>query len=606
MKQIRKILAFLLLGILMLQSFTVTSYAAELDEESTVPSGIAYADIPTAIESYVKEHEETTVGMSGAVYDRNGVIYQNGFGYADKENDIIIDGNTVYDWGSISKLFIWISVMQLVEQGKLDLGEDIRNCLPEGFLKNLTYDTEITMLDLMNHQAGFQETYFIQTANADEMVSLEDALSRHQTKQVFKPGEVTSYSNWGAALAAYIVQNISGTDYVEYVHENIFEPLGMEHTSIGATYQDNAWVKQQRENLICYDISGEKIPGKGMFYIFLYPAGSAAGTISDLLTFAQAITPNENKPCPLFEKQETFEQLYTATSFYGSSGVPNNHHGFFASQYGVETLGHGGNTFGCSTMLQFDPTTGIGMVVMTNQAHEKVYNYDMYELIFGKFSDSELAKIERAIPQGFIMDTRAIKDGPLSIFGAIGIGGYSEEDLSSWWYQDSNHVYTGYSDYIISTPQCIMSLLCCMLFIAAGVYGAVTLIFGGLIYSPVQRRLYRKKGVEITHTFRKWNYSICSMMSLILIDIVVMFIRMNIGNITGDIGHIESYMVQSAIIGLLAVALIICLVWGLIYWRKKHITDTKKEKAKYITTVTLAVCMLTVIVLFDMYQFWAM
>lgn len=606
MKQIRKILAFLLLGILMLQSFTVTSYAAELDEESTVPSGIAYADIPTAIESYVKEHEETTAGMSGAVYDRNGVIYQNGFGYADKENDIIIDGNTVYDWGSISKLFIWISVMQLVEQGKLDLGEDIRNCLPEGFLKNLTYDTEITMLDLMNHQAGFQETYFIQTANADEMVSLEDALSRHQTKQVFKPGEVTSYSNWGAALAAYIVQNISGTDYVEYVHENIFEPLGMEHTSIGATYQDNAWVKQQRENLICYDISGEKIPGKGMYYIFLYPAGSAAGTISDLLTFAQAITPNENKPCPLFEKQETFEQLYTATSFYGSSGVPNNHHGFFASQYGVETLGHGGNTFGCSTMLQFDPTTGIGMVVMTNQAHEKVYNYDMYELIFGKFSDSELAKIERAIPQGFIMDTRAIKDGPLSIFGAIGIGGYSEEDLSSWWYQDSNHVYTGYSDYIISTPQCIMSLLCCMLFIAAGVYGAVTLIFGGLIYSPVQRRLYRKKGVEITHTFRKWNYSICSMMSLILIDIVVMFIRMNIGNITGDIGHIESYMVQSAIIGLLAVALIICLVWGLIYWRKKHITDTKKEKAKYITTVTLAVCMLTVIVLFDMYQFWAM
>lgn len=79
MKQIRKILAFLLLGILMLQSFTVTSYAAEPDEESTVPSGIAYADIPTAIESYVKEHEETTVGMSGAVYDRNGVILSKWF-----------------------------------------------------------------------------------------------------------------------------------------------------------------------------------------------------------------------------------------------------------------------------------------------------------------------------------------------------------------------------------------------------------------------------------------------------------------------------------------------------------------------------------------------
>lgn len=606
MKHIKKMIALLLLGIVMLQSIGITAFAAELDEDGKVPSGTSYSDIPEAIEHYVEEHSETTVGMSVAIYDKNGVIYKNNFGYADKENNVTVDDQTVYDWGSTSKLFIWISVMQLVEQGKLDLQEDIKNYLPDGFLKNLTYDKAITMLDLMNHQAGFQETYFIQTASENKVGSLEETLSSHQPKQVFEPGEVTAYSNWGAALVAFIVERVSGTDYVEYVHENIFEPLGMEDTSIGAIYQDQTWVKEQREKLVCYDTSGKKIPGKGMYYILLYPAGSATGTISDLLTFAQAITPNENQPCLLFEKQETLEQLYTATSFYGSSGVANNYHGFFASYYGIETLGHGGNTFGCSTMLQFDPETGIGMVVMTNQAHEKIYNYDMYELIFGSFSDSELAKIDRKIPQGFAMSTRAIKDGPLSVLGAAGISGFSEEDLSSWWWQDGNHVYTGYTDYIISSAQSVISLICCLLFLAAGLYGIVTLIGGGLICSPIQRKLRRKKGIETIHPFRKWNYGLCGVMTLIMADLVILFIRIFIGNMTGDIGGITSYIVQSAIIGILAIALVVCLVYGLFYWHKKHIKDTKKEKAKYIVTAALAVCMLAVIVLFDMYQFWAM
>lgn len=119
MKRIRKTIAFLLLGIMLMQSLSITAYAAEPSKENKVPSGNAYADIPSLIESYVEEHKETTVGMSVAVYDGNGVIYQNDFGYADKENKIRVDAQTVYDWGSTSKLLIWISVMQLVEQGKL-------------------------------------------------------------------------------------------------------------------------------------------------------------------------------------------------------------------------------------------------------------------------------------------------------------------------------------------------------------------------------------------------------------------------------------------------------------------------------------------------------
>lgn len=607
MKKTKKFIAVCMVIAIMLQCFCITSFAAEQNTEvNKTPSSLSYSDIQSTIENYVSENLETTAGMSVALYDENGVIYKDDFGYTDKENSKLVDEDTVYDWGSVSKLLIWISAMQLAEQGALDLNEDIQTYLPEGFLKNLTYDKKITMIDLMNHQAGFQEMYFIQTVNEDEIVSLEQTLSQNQPKQVYEPGTVTAYSNWGASLAAYIVQNISGVDYAEYVRENIFKPLDMKHTSMNADLSDNMWVKEQREKLICYDINGDKVPNNGDSYCILYPAGSATGTIDDFLTFAKAITPNGNKECPLFKNQETFKEMYTATSYYGDSSVPNNYHGFFANQLGVEILGHGGNTFGCSSMIQFDPTTGLGMVVMTNQAHESVYNYDMYELIFGKFTDSELANIEREVPQGMISAARSVKEGPLSIVSGISVLSYSEEDLNSWWYQDGNRIYGGYSDYFIDTETAIFNFAFALLFILSGVYGIVTLVGGGLICSPIQKRIRRNKGIEKTHSFRKWNYAMSAIMAVIFIDFAFMFVRMNMGTNSGNIGSITSYMVQSGIIAFMAVALIVYLIYGLIYWFKKGIIDTKPEKIKYCVTIFMSVCMLAVVLLFDMYQFWAL
>lgn len=607
MNKIRKIAAMCMLGAMLFQHIGITAYAAEQStKEQVFPSGVQYSDIESTIEKYVSDNSETTAGMSVAVYDENGVIYKDNFGYEDKENSQKVDNYTVFDWGSVSKLLVWISAMQLVEQGKLDLEEDIQTYLPEDFLKNLTYDKKITMLDLMNHQAGFQEMYIgTQTTNKDEVVSLEEALSSHQPKQVYEPGTVTAYSNWGASLAAYIVQNISKTDYADYVHQNIFEPLGMNHTSIGSALDDNEWVKRQRKDLVCYDINGDKLDGLKMCYVILYPAGSAVGTVDDFLTFARAITPNDNTPCPLFKKQETSELMYTPTSYYGDSGVPNNYHGFFANQNGVETLGHGGNTFGCSSMIQFDPDSGVGMVVMTNQAHERVYNYDMYELVFGKFADSELAEIDREVPQGFVSSARSIKEGPLSFVNVMSITGYSEEDLNYWWYQDGNYIYGGYGDCFISTGEIIAKLVCLLLFILSGVYGIITLIGGGLICSPIQKAVRKRKGIEKNHPFRKWNYAMSGIMAVIITDFLVIFMRLSSGMTSGDLGNATGYMIQSGIIAVMSVGLIICLVSGLIYLFKKGVADTKAEMVKYYITAFMSICTLVSVFLFDMYQFWA-
>ena len=135
---------------------------------------------------------------------------------------------TVFEWGSISKTFVWVSVMQLVEDRKIDLETDIRTYLPDGFLKNLRFAEPVTLIHLMNHTAGFEEELLdLRYYSASEEIPFKEVLSAHQPKQVYPPGTVSAYSNYGAALAALIVEEASGQSYKDlseiiYVFLTIF------------------------------------------------------------------------------------------------------------------------------------------------------------------------------------------------------------------------------------------------------------------------------------------------------------------------------------------------------------------------------------------------
>ena len=93
---------------------------------NTTPSGVSYNNIGTEIEALAKENEGNYASLATAVFNGDEVLYSKHFGYIDRENQIAADENSVYEWGSISKIFIWVSVMQLHEQGKLDLNSDIQ------------------------------------------------------------------------------------------------------------------------------------------------------------------------------------------------------------------------------------------------------------------------------------------------------------------------------------------------------------------------------------------------------------------------------------------------------------------------------------------------
>ena len=188
--------------------------------ENTTPSGIEFTNISTEIEAIAEENKDSYSSFATAVFGGDDVLYSKHFGYIDRENNIATDESSVYEWGSISKMFIRVSVMQLHEQGKLDLNADIQTCLPEGFLTKLKYDEPITMMNLLNHNAGWEKNKSaLEVADEADIISLEEALRKTEPAQTFNSGEITAYSNRGAALAGYIVQRVSGMDYAEYLHK---------------------------------------------------------------------------------------------------------------------------------------------------------------------------------------------------------------------------------------------------------------------------------------------------------------------------------------------------------------------------------------------------
>jgi len=401
----------------------ISVYAADKGTERSTTTGIAYSDLDENIQKFIQERKSGTASVSLAVFDNSETLYQSNYGYADIDNKLAVDENTVYEWGSVSKLLVWTSVMQLYEQGKIDLDVDIQKYLPEGFLTKLAYDTPITMVNLMNHTAGWQETtYDIETKDASKIIPLDQALKQSEPAQIYEPGKVCAYSNWGASLAAYIVECISGEDFYDYVQKNIFAPLGMEHTSLAPDCSDNLWVQEQRKLLKCYSITTDSYEdyGQCISYILLYPAGSATGTLNDFLTFAKVFVPEKKEQCPVFKNNDTLDIMLSATSYYGDSAIPRNCHGLWTLPYGVNVLGHNGNTAGCSSTLMFDPESGIGIVIMTNECGETAYNYGLLSLLFGEYTGDETSITKSPNLSGIYTLSRTYEKGYTRIYHILG------------------------------------------------------------------------------------------------------------------------------------------------------------------------------------------
>ena len=427
-KKMRSILCLLSAAVISASSGGL-AHAAEAG--SPLPSGVRSGEIGREIEVFVDEHRDTLAGMAVSVFEKGSTLYEGYFGCIDKEAGTAVDENSVFEWGSASKTLVWVSVMQQAERGRIDLSADVRDYLPQGFFTeaNTSVAAPVTMLDLMNHTGGYQDLLVdLFVKDREDVLSLGEQLKRHVPAQVYEPGTVTAYSNWGTALAAYIVECVSGRDFCEYVHENIFMPLEMEHTALAADLSDNPWVAEKRRELQCYTSEGTLIPGC-FYYISLYPAGMCTSTLRDMRLWAQALVSRDER----LMSADTWAEFYTPTSFYAGTNVPRNCHGLWVELRASLTVGHGGNTAGCSSLILVEPQSGLGAVVMTNQQNESVFNDRMMDLIFGA-PDGTRYFDGTAEPAGAYRIARTILAGPLKILSVGFTGDFDREARQPWHY----------------------------------------------------------------------------------------------------------------------------------------------------------------------------
>jgi tetratricopeptide (TPR) repeat protein len=179
-----------------------------------------------------QEMEEYHIaGAAVSVVEDGKLFFAKGYGYADLEKGIPVDPEqTVFRIGSVGKTFTWTAVMQLVEQGKLDLDADVDTYLD--FRIPDTYPQPITLKNLMTHTSGFDERWAgSMVSDVKDVVPVREWLVSHLAARALPPGDYAGYSNYNAMLAGYIVARVSGQPYDQYIQEHILDPLDMAHST---------------------------------------------------------------------------------------------------------------------------------------------------------------------------------------------------------------------------------------------------------------------------------------------------------------------------------------------------------------------------------------
>ncbi|HXY40090.1 MAG TPA: serine hydrolase domain-containing protein, partial [Vicinamibacteria bacterium] len=188
---------------------------------------IAFAD--QEVPALLQKHH--VVGMVVAFVEDGELVFARGYGLRDRERGLPFDAErTLFRAGSISKLFVWTAVMQCEEQRLVDLDTDVNRYL-DGASIPATFPEPITLRLLMDHRPGFEDQLVgLFEKDAGRVRTLEQAVL-HVPRRIAPPGRMVAYSNYGAALAAYVVERVTGMSFERYARERIFLPLGMSRSS---------------------------------------------------------------------------------------------------------------------------------------------------------------------------------------------------------------------------------------------------------------------------------------------------------------------------------------------------------------------------------------
>ncbi|MCR8844631.1 serine hydrolase [Paenibacillus sp. SC116] len=196
-----------------------------------VPATLSTADVQKFTDEFFQQDKvkKLAPGAVVSVVKDGKILLEKGYGYADEKTKKPVDAKeTVFRIASVTKVFTAAAVMQLVEQGKIDLHADVQQYLGEAKLKNKT-GSKLTMEHLLTHTSGVQyaDSSELIQLNPDSNSLLKDVIRDHMPEITTKPGEAYSYDNFASMLQGYIVEQVSGMPFNQYVDKHILDPLGM-------------------------------------------------------------------------------------------------------------------------------------------------------------------------------------------------------------------------------------------------------------------------------------------------------------------------------------------------------------------------------------------
>lgn len=355
-------------GALTDESSRLTKTDLETWLDGFLPYAMGRGDIPGAVVVVVKDGQP---------------LLEKGYGYANVTERKPVDAAiTMFRPGSVSKLFTWTAVMQLVEQGKIDLDADINTYLD---IKIPPYNGKpVTMRNILTHTSGIEEhARGLITFNENDSITLDDYVKQIPTR-IFEPGTTPSYSNFATTLAGYIVQRVSGQSFDDYVDARIFTPLGMKHSTFRQPLPDK---------LKPFMSQGYK-PGSdddlGFEIVNPAPAGSLAASGADMGRFMLAHLNNGELGGNRILREETAKQMHS-TALDVMPPLNRMVLGFYeANINGRRVISHAGDVIAFHSDLYLFLDEGVGLFVSFNSGGKEGAAQKIRGALFRQFANRYL------------------------------------------------------------------------------------------------------------------------------------------------------------------------------------------------------------------------
>jgi CubicO group peptidase (beta-lactamase class C family) len=324
-------------------------------------------------------------GAQVVVVKDGQVLTQRGYGYADIAAGKKVDPvTTMFRVGSISKLYTWTAVMQLVEQRQIELDADVNRYLD---FKLPAYDGKpVTMRQIMTHTAGFEDVIKGGFSFSGAVDPLGEVVKRMLPHRVFAPGGTPAYSNYATALAGYIVERVSGLTFDAYIERHIFRPLGMQYASFRQPLPESL------QPFMAKGYPKASADAKPFELISVPPAGSLSVSAADSARFMIAHLDHGRG----LMRPETARLMQTPASG-AIPGLNQMALGFYEQRVNdTYAIGHGGDLLYFHGYLWLFPEKNVGLLVDVNSAGAGAVAGVLRQALFDEFADRYFPRKDNA------------------------------------------------------------------------------------------------------------------------------------------------------------------------------------------------------------------